>query len=99
MRLYAVVSHDLDPRSAAYEAVKLKVAKMALYDAITSSDGRLLQLTGNVWVGKYDETKWNPLSLRYAIVGAIEQIYIECNVRGRVFVITGMDCPWWVTSV
>lgn len=99
MRLFAVVSHDLNNKEASYEAVKKKMGAMGLVDAMTSSDGRLLQLTGNVFVGKYDEKKWNPLSLRVAIVGAVEQIYKECGVRGRIFVTTGSDCPWWVMSV
>lgn len=99
MRLFAVVSHDLNTKDASYDAVRKKLAGMGLFDALTASDGRLLQLTGNVFVGKYDEKKWNPLSLRVAIVGAVQQIYKECGVKGRVFVTTGLDCPWWVTSL
>lgn len=99
MRLMAVVSHDLTPGHPTYEEVKKKMGAMGLYDAMTSGDGRLLQLTGKVFVGKYDESKWNPLSLRVAVVGAVEQIYKECGAKGRVFVTTGMDCPWWVTSL
>ena len=99
MRLFAVLAHDLNSRDPNYEAVKKKLAAMGMFDAMSSNDGRLLQLTGHVFVGKYDEKKWNPLSLRVAIVGAVEQIYKECGVKGRIFVSTGADCPWWVTSI
>jgi len=99
MRLFAVVVHDLDRSSDAYQQVKTKLSAMNLYDAMKSGDGRMLQLTGNMFTGKFDEAKWNPLSLRYAIVGAVEQIYVECGVRGRIFVMTGADCPWWVTTI
>ena len=91
MRLFAILSHDLNSRDASYEAVKKKLAAMGMFDAMTANDGRLLQLTGNVFVGKYDENKWNPLSLRVAIMGAVEQIYKECGVKGRIFVRHGIN--------
>ena len=99
MRLFAMVVHDLDRADFRYDAVLKKVAAMGLSDTLKTSDGRELSLTGNVFAGKYDETRWEPLTLRNAIVGAVQQIYRECGVTGRIFVTTGRDCPWYVMTL